>query len=154
MVNLGHMYRHGHVVDQSWKTAIRWYRAAAESGHVAVLHWLARVYDGLEAYPEDGTEAVKWLKRAAAAGDAQSQCNLGVRYIRGDGVRRDAREAARLYRVAAEQGDTWAQHLLGLCYRDGLGVKRSRRWALHWLDRAAVDTRGAADAAAKLRARS
>lgn len=151
MVNLGHMYRQGHVVGQSWKTAIRWYRAAAEKQHVAALHWLARIYDGLEDYPEDGPEAVRWLKRAAAAGDSRSQCNLAVRYINGDGVRKDPRRAARLYRASADQGDTWAQYLLGLCYRDGEGVRRNRRWALQWLDRAAADTPEARKAAAVLR---
>ncbi len=113
------------------------------------MHWLGRIYGGLEKYPEDEKEAFHWLKLAAEGGDAQSQCNLGVCYMNGNGVMRDEKIGMHWYRAAAKQGDDWASYLLGLCYRDGLGVKRNRRLARHWFNIAIL--KGVKEAARALR---
>ncbi len=145
------MYRKGDVVRQSGAMAIRWYGKAAAAENVAAMHWLARIYGGDEDYPEQPDKGIYWRKLASNAGDAQSQGILGVHYFNGRGVRKNRSLAARLYRLSAEQGDTWSQYLLGLCYRDGDGVRRNKRWALHWFERAAVDTPEARKAAKTLR---
>ena len=52
MSNIAGMYREGRILRQSWAMAIRWYLKAAEGGNVTAMHWLGRIYAGLEEYPE------------------------------------------------------------------------------------------------------
>ena len=101
------------------------------------MHWLGRIYEGQESYPEDHVKAFHWLSCAASHGDAQSQCELGVCYFHGLGTPASAPIAAEWYRKAARQGDEWACYLLGLCYRDGRGVRKNKRVALTWFKKAA-----------------
>ena len=100
------------------------------------MHWLGRIYGGLEDYPPDHGRAVTWLKKAAEEGDDESQCNLGISFIRGLGVGVDDKAGAYWYRKAAERGNAWASYLLGLCYRDGTGVKQNKRSARRWFEKA------------------
>ena len=137
MSNIGRMYGSGEAVTQSWPIAIKWYKKSAMvDDNVTAVHWLARIYNGQEDYPEDLHQAIYWLEKASIAGDMQSHTDLGIHYFNGTGVEEDVIRAAELYRLGAEQGDSWAQYLLGLCYRDGTGVRKNIRVAISWWKKA------------------
>ncbi|KAG9297039.1 hypothetical protein G9A89_000624 [Geosiphon pyriformis] len=63
------MYLKGQGVKQSNEQAMKWFRAAAEQGHVIAQFNLARVEQSNE-------EALKWYRAAAEQGHAIAQYDL------------------------------------------------------------------------------
>ena len=110
--NLGHMYRGGKGVPQDDKTAVKWYRLAAEQGDAVGQNALGNMYYTGRGVPKDGKESAKWRTLAAEQGNSQSQYNLGVMYENGRGVSQDDKTAVKWYRLAAEQGIANAQRAL------------------------------------------
>ena len=97
--------------------AVKWFRKAAEQGHVQAQHTLGIIYDDgddfLLAYePEPGKkivlknsiEAVKWYRKAAMQGHADGQEMLAGHYYTGEGVLQDFVQAYAWYSLAARQG--------------------------------------------------
>lgn len=135
MYNRGKCYANGDGVQKDPVEAKKWYRKAAERGHVEAQYMLGR-YCG-----SDG-EAVKWYRKAADQGHAEAQFMLGGCYKVGlCGVRRDCAEAVKWWRKAAVQGHAKAQSWLGSAYLFGddfyPGVQRDSAEASKWLRRAA-----------------
>ena len=131
--------------------AVRWFRLAAEQGHVTAQAMLGGMYSIGEGVTQDEAEAVRWFRLAAEQGDATAQTALGAMYFAGSGVvARDDAEAVRLFRLAAEQGSDGdqslmlllaadydqirvvAQTVLGLMYSSGLRVARDDAEAVRW----------------------
>jgi TPR repeat protein len=83
-------------IDRDVEEAIRWFRMAAEQGHMHAqfaMGWLA------------GTdEFVQWYEAAAGQGHAESAYQLSVEYAVGDVVERDAAKALHWRRIASELG--------------------------------------------------
>ena len=130
------------VEDQ--REAVRWFRRAAEQGHVrAQKHLVDALYTLGSAYEfgfrveKDEREAVRWYQMAAEQGHAEAQYSLGDAYKYGRGVEKDQREAVRWYRMAAEQGHTNAQFNLGLAYWNGESVDEDMPEAVRWFRKAA-----------------
>ena len=116
--NLGLMYATGNGVSENVAEAIRWYRLAAEQGHVRARHNLGFMYArGGEGVPRDYAEAVRWFRLAAEEGDTSAMgstlVDLGFMYLGGRRVPQDAAYAARWFLLAAEEGDASAQSVLG-----------------------------------------
>jgi hypothetical protein len=145
---LGVYYMNGTGVAQDDAEALRWYRLAAEQGHVSARSNVGVCYATGTGVVQDATEAVRWFRLAADQGDAAAQLNLGGCYAKGTGVDQDAAEAARWYRLAADQGDADAQSTLGVCYAIGMGVDQDAAESVRWY-RLAVD-QGDADAQVNL----
>ena len=92
--------------------AVRWYRRAAEMGHVLAQHNMGNVYaEGLGVEPNDSL-AVVWWSRAAEQGDAIPQFRLGTMYEEGRGVERDLAAARRWYEESARRGEPRARAAL------------------------------------------
>ena len=96
--------------------AVKWFRKAAEQGHMESQVMLGYQYLTGKGLLEDNTEAVKWFTKAAEQGSADAQYALGDRYMRGEGVAQDKAEAVKWYRKAAEQGHLRSQTTLGAIY--------------------------------------
>ena len=144
---LGECYFIGRGAPQNYAKAVKWYRKAAEQGHVKAQvamgdycynrHIYATgVMDSFRAIlpynDHDKIEAVKWYRKAAEQNYAPAQCNLGSCYDHGDGVTWDKAEAVKWYRKAAEQNYAPAHYTLGCCYRDGNGVTKNLVEAYKW----------------------
>lgn len=123
--------------EKDYVKAAKWYRKAAEQGHMYAQYSLAWCYDkgiGVTALP---VEAAKWYRKAAEQGHAASQCSLGLCYETGEGVIKELNEAVNWYRKAAEQDYPAAQCNLGFCYKNGIGVKQDEAEAFVWFKKAA-----------------
>ena len=60
--------------------AVRWYRLAAEQGHVSAQHNLGVMYSTGEGVPQDNIEAHMWLNLAAPrSSGADRERSVGVR---------------------------------------------------------------------------
>jgi TPR repeat protein/serine/threonine protein kinase len=119
------------------KTAVTWYRKAAEAGYVDGMNGLAACYDTGVGVAEDDSEAVSWYRKSAEAGNLQGMTMLGSGYHHGAGVPKDSAEAVKWFRLAAEQGEVSGQNGLGLCYAEGKGVPKDAGEAVKWYRKAA-----------------
>jgi TPR repeat protein len=100
------MYRQGKGVPQDYKTAVKWYRLAAEKGDADAQTNLGTMYDNGRGVPEDNKTAVKWYRLAVEQGNANAQFNLGNAYGRGHGVIQDNVYAHMWLNIAASFGES------------------------------------------------
>ena len=158
--NLGVMYHHGKGVPPYYAKAAKWYRLAAEQGHVDAQYNLAVMYgrgirapgdytgvpEGYTGHPDDIIHsfedcqeyAAKWFRLAAEQGHVSAQAVLGEMYESGRGVPQDYSEAAKWHHLAAEQGHAVAQSRLGHMYFVGHGVPKDNVQAHMWTNLAAA----------------
>lgn len=110
---VGVCYTLGNGVGQNDSLAIRWFRKAAEGGHIQCQISMGAIYyNGSHGFDADRREALKWFLKAAEQGDAHAQYLAGRCYARGEGTERNDAEAFRWLRPAAQQGHEEAQELL------------------------------------------
>jgi len=117
---LGEMYQLGYGVPKDDKTAVKWYRLAAEQGHADAQYNLGWMYRTGRGVPQDDKTAVKWFRLAAEQGDADAQNNLGMWYQSGLGVIQDNVYAHMWYNIAASQDKELA------FFRDQIEKKMTR----------------------------
>ena len=124
------------VVAKDKAKAVKWWRKAAEQGHVGAMVRLGDCCRNGDGMDPDPAEAVKWWQTASEQGDAEAQYKLGMCYEEGTGVEPDKAEAFKWYRTAAEQDNGYAMYALGKCYRDGIGVEQDLNEAMSWFKKA------------------
>ena len=122
---------------RDYAAAARYYRSAAENGHIPAQYNLAYLYENGLGVKQDFSEAAAWYRKAADQGDAESQNDLGVLYSTGQGVPLDDVEAVRLYRLAASQDDPEGISNLASMLLKGRGVPRDPDQALELFAKAA-----------------
>ena len=106
--NLGVMYENGNGVPKDHKTAVKWYKLAAEQGHADAQKKVQEFQKKIAEQNE-----LRALQASAKQGDANSQYLLGLMYDNGDGVPENDREEVKWYKLAAEQGHADAQERYG-----------------------------------------
>ena len=102
------MYRTGHGVPQDDKTAVKWYRLAAEQGNADAQTNLGVMYDEGTGVPQDDKTAVKWYRLSAEQGNANAQFNLGTMFYNGEGVIQDNVYAHMWWTTPASLGYEYA----------------------------------------------
>jgi TPR repeat protein len=83
--------------------AVKWYRMAAEQGHVTAQYVMGTIYQSGDGVPQNLAEAVKWYRKSADQGHPASQFNLGVMYFHGRGTPKDFAESAKWFRECSMQ---------------------------------------------------
>ena len=119
------------------KEFIRWFRLAAEQGHLKAMYSLGMQYDMGQGLEQNHEEAARLFRQASNQGLPEAQVYLGVMYDKGLGVEQNYREAIKWYRQAAAQGNATAQYNLGLMYDKGKGVLHDYKQAVRLLRQAA-----------------
>ena len=107
--NLGLMYADGEGVPKDYAEAVKWFRMAAEQGHVHAQYNLGVLYSEGRGVGQDYVEAAKWYRKAAEQGSVDAQYNLGAMYAQGQGVRQDFVQAHIQFSLAAAAGSEGAQ---------------------------------------------
>ena len=128
---------YGRGVPKSDGEAAKWWRKAAELGHVDAqfnLGWLCERGCGGGKNLE---EAAKWYRKAAEQGNARAQATYAAMCMDGRGVPKNPAEAAKWYRKAAEQGNANAQCALGIMHAEGIAFPKSDVKAQAWYLKAA-----------------
>jgi len=114
--------------------ATKWYKMAAEKGHVSAQLNLGVIYNQGIGVKQDYKEAAKWYEKAASQGSSKAQLNLGILYDLGRGVEKDVVKAHDNYKKAAMKGMRDAQYNLGIIYYNGeTGIKRNYIESYAWL---------------------
>jgi S1-C subfamily serine protease len=98
---LGWAYFNGNQVSKNPAEAGKWWRKAADQGHVDAQFWTATSYK----YANNFAEAIKWYLKAAKQGHVDSQNNLALCYVLGEGVPKNEIEALAWFNIAAASGD-------------------------------------------------
>ena len=112
---LGNLYSTGDGVEQSYKTALYWYKKAANEGFAQSQFNLGVYYSEGRGVSQDYNLAVYWYQKAADHNYTPGMVNLGKMYSDGKGVQQDYIKAASWYQKAANLGDeTAAENLDGL----------------------------------------
>ncbi|MBF0434864.1 MAG: tetratricopeptide repeat protein [Magnetococcales bacterium] len=102
--HLGTMYLSGFGAPTNAKEALRWFQAAAASGHPRAQINLASMLLTGVATKEDPAGAAKWLEKAAEQDHAEAQFLLANLFEKGKGVAKDRVKALQWYSLAAGQG--------------------------------------------------
>lgn len=132
LFTLGTYYWRGVDVRRNRKTAIKWWKLAAEQGHTEAMFRVGMAYMLGKGVEKDKQEAARLWKIAADQGFAQAQYRLGLCYSQGDGIERNKDEALRWWKLAAEQGYGQARIALGKMYYEGDGVDQNYEEAVKW----------------------
>jgi TPR repeat protein len=105
MNDLGSMLLNGLGCEVDRAEALKWYQAAAESGHPVACYNLGKRYlhDVV-----DLKRAFRWFSEAASQNYPEAVCELGTMYRFGHGTERDLLAAADFHVIAAKQGDVVA----------------------------------------------
>ena len=121
--------------EEEYEEAAKWYRKAAEDGHVAAQYMLGLCYEGIDQYRH---EAKYWMRKAAEQGYAAAQNQLGDWYSSGlGGLTQNDAEAVKWYKLAASQDDSQAQYNLAESYYKARGVALDYAKAAEWYQKAA-----------------
>ena len=110
--NLGHLFRFGRGVEQSFATAAEWYERAANAGLAGAQVNLAMMQlraQGAQGVTRDPATAAYWLEQAALQGHVLAQYNLARLYLRGDGVPLDRVRGVAWLKIAAKGGHRGAR---------------------------------------------
>ncbi len=143
---VGRMYVRGEP-EKDYTKAVKWYLAAAKSGHFKAQNNLGVLYEDGRGVEQDLKQAVRWYTEAAESGLPAAQSNLARMYDNGLGADQDQAEAAHWYREAALQGHVKSQYRLGVMYDQGIGVGENPGRAAKWYRKAARQDNGPAQAA-------
>ena len=143
-------------VDSDPAKSEKWFRKAAEKGHVGAIAKLAEIVkDDAErirllemlaekghvkvaarlAYTvQDDAKKLALLEMLAKKGDVEVQLGLAQHY----NISNRPQEALKWYSVAAAAGEPEAMHMLGIFHRDGIGVPKDAVKAKAWFTKAAA----------------
>src|ERR1017187_7237050 len=84
--SLGLMYINGQGVPQDYKTAISWFRKAAEQGNILAQYSLGLLYANGQGLPQDFKKAALCYYKAGVQGNASARYRLATLYANGQGV--------------------------------------------------------------------
>lgn len=119
------------------KTAMMWYRNAAEQGFAPAQARFACALEDGEGIEKDVTKAVHWNRAAAAQGIASAQFNLARAYIMGRGVAPDLNQGMFWIREAAIREFPLAEINMGIAHREGFFLPKDEAAGMFWHQRAA-----------------
>ena len=154
-------YLDGDGVEQDSEEAARWYRAAAQAGHMDAPVHLGMMYANLEADMDADPDAERFLEIAADAGYPSARYLLAALRDEEDDEFDDPgefgdlddfggpgpeemREITEDLLREAWSGDADAQFEVALAYHLGLGVPRDEEEAIRWFRAAAIQGDSAA----------
>lgn len=160
-LKLGNMYEYGtgpvSVEAKDDKESFRWYKYAAENGHIHGMFKTGLMYETGQGVAKNETLAGEWYKKASAGypyakafseyfetGSAESMYERGAIFEKGLTnteirlIAKNIDEAVKWYRAAADKGDARAMFRMGVLSERGAGMAKNGAEAVKWY-RAAAD---------------
>ncbi len=126
-VDKGDRFYNGDGVEEDHVEAFKWYKRAAEHGHVGAQCVVGYCYYKGDGVRRNRRAAFLWYRQAADHGSREALYNLGLLYANGRGVKQNREKARELFQRAADMGDNDAARELAELSRgldnEHLGVK-------------------------------
>ncbi len=132
---LGEAYLRGLLTEKpDPDKAVYWWTHSADSGDIASLLLIARLYEGQFGFPEkaDAAKALEHYAKAAGLGNAGAMASLGSRYLSGDEKLRDEEKGRNWLKKAIAAKEYSAYLVLG-DYEEN--VKKDHKAALAFYDK-------------------
>jgi TPR repeat protein len=123
--------------DKKPTEAYKWYRKAAEQGHVLSQYKMGYLLSSGWGIKQDKKEAFSWYIKAAKQGYSPAQNQIGYMFYKGWATKIDKKEAFKWYKKSADQNDAVGQMRIGKLYLRGEGVKKNTDEAIKWLKKSA-----------------
>ena len=95
--------------DDDPAEALKWFRKAAEQGHLNAMFSVGGFYFKGIAVKQNCIEELKWFRRAAERGSSSAELMIAEHY---EYHKKDHAEAVKWYRRAAEHGNKFAEFML------------------------------------------
>ncbi|KAK8839182.1 hypothetical protein M9Y10_032110 [Tritrichomonas musculus] len=129
-------YDEGFLLPKNKSLAAKYYKIAADKGHVESMYLYARLLRHGEGVPRDINESIKYYKNAASKGHDRAMINLGHIYYKGEIGTRNCKEAVYYYKMAADHGNTNAKFMYGQLLFNGEGIKMNKEEGLKFIKKA------------------
>lgn len=138
---LGEILQKGIEVKQNIHLSTRYFKIAAELGHMEAQYKLGVCYANGSGIELDNTKALYWFEKAADQGYIRALYNTGYIYKRlnssnADYIFREVVEKTKLL-LDSHESDSDASSILGICLLQGYGVMKNEKEAFIYLRRAA-----------------
>jgi TPR repeat protein len=142
MFRLGVAHELGLDIKPNYKTAMAWYRRAADAGNTRAMTNLgANLAESADR--ASCLEGVALLEKAASAGESSAMYNIASMYGSGDVLPLNGAEEQRWRLRAGEAGNPFAMLDLGLAFQMGQqGVVKDRSKAIYWYRKAVEHNEG------------
>ena len=128
------------LVAPDMKEALKYYRAAAEQGHIIAAYNCGAALVLGHGVPRDVTAGLPWLLKAANANFPPAGKLVGIVYRDGNGVPPDKPLSLKWFRQAADRGDIYSTAEIGAAYWDGAPpYSKDPAQAVQWFLKAAAD---------------
>eukprot|EP01132_Coremiostelium_polycephalum_P006109 gene6109-7612_t len=138
LVTMAKLYLQGGLgVAQDFRTALEYFREAANQEFPSGLAGLGFMYSKGYGVKQDNQTAVVYFQRASNLGHVGAKSNLAEMYLNGYGVQQNQRLAHLLFSEAAKKDDVDAQVNLGKMYLNGIYVNRDPNEAFKYFSSAA-----------------
>lgn len=138
---VGFYYENGLGVEKSIRSAITYYKKAAEKydpfkrGDVQACLALAKLYEEGGEIEISLDQSFFYYLKAAYFGDVKAQYKVGFYYENGYGTKKSNTEALFYYGMAAENNYPEGIYAYGLCLKEGIGCRKSCKGAINCLTR-------------------
>jgi hypothetical protein len=106
------------------RKALRWYKAAAEAGHVQAMLRIGRILEDGQEVDQDLRGARRWYEQAAERGNTQAMVRIARMHALGVGTKKNVEAAVAWLGKAVDQGDGIAMQTLAKIYDEGAGVRK------------------------------
>ena len=129
---LGRMNLYGYGELKNNLQAIRYFKRAADRGHLFAARFMGRYALNIE---QDPAQALVWFKKAADANDLPSQMYCVAAYRNGFGTAKNLDLAQRYTIAAAKNGHALAQYALAESFLNSKQAQ-NKKLGLSWLEKA------------------
>lgn len=138
---LGELYQKGTEVRQNVYLSTKYFKIAAELGHVEAQYKLGVCYANGSGIELDDIKSLYWLEKAANQGYIRALYNIGCIYKRmnnsnAEFIFRDVVEKAKIL-LNGQESDSDASAILGICLLQGYGLVKDEKEAFIYLKQAA-----------------
>jgi len=138
---LGELYQKGTEVRQDVILSAKFFKIAAELGHMEAQYKLGVCYANGSGIELDDIKALYWFEKAANQGYIKALYNIGFIYKRmnnsnAEFIFRDVVKKAKLI-LDRQESDSDASAVLGICLLQGYGVIKDEKEAVIYLSQAA-----------------
>lgn len=135
MIRRADELRIGEVVPQDFKTALSFYKRAADRGNPRAQYMTGAMYESGHGVRQSYRNACRWYEKAAENGDHDAMVSLAFMYEMGFGTKRSRPLAIEWLEKAAEAGDPRAHGNLGRLYLDRALPEFNAHAAMTWLQK-------------------
>lgn len=128
----GNMLANGYGISMNKIKATRYYKLAAEKGHISSIFNYALILENFSGFFSRKKEAKRFYKKACKQGHSTSMFNYALMLYNGDGIPINKEKAARYFKFSADLGNVNSMFNIALMLEKGEGVEVNKEEAANY----------------------